>query len=155
MKQPTNGAQSLFHHLPTIVIKARCHDGFAQVSSLGDADRLAIALRSLTPNRRELFIANRVQDHADRGIFYARQGYAYVAQDCRGRYDSEGTFYAYTADAEKVPSGASAPQRPCVDLASAVSVFSHAWFDQCHSERSEESKEVEGLRDAIRTRPRP
>ena len=43
---------------------------------------------------------NSLQDHADRGIFYARQGYAYVVQDCRGRYDSEGTFYAYTADAE-------------------------------------------------------
>lgn len=43
---------------------------------------------------------NSVQEHVDRGIFYAREGYAYITQDCRGRYDSEGTFYAYTADAE-------------------------------------------------------
>ena len=43
---------------------------------------------------------NSVQEHVDRGIFYARRGYAYVVQDCRGRYDSEGTFYAYTTDAE-------------------------------------------------------
>ena len=43
---------------------------------------------------------NSVQEHVDRGIYYARRGYAYVVQDCRGRYDSEGTFYAYTTDAE-------------------------------------------------------
>ena len=43
---------------------------------------------------------NSTDDHVDLGHFYARRGYAYVTQDCRGRYDSEGTFYAYTADAE-------------------------------------------------------
>jgi putative CocE/NonD family hydrolase len=43
---------------------------------------------------------NSTDVHVDLGLFYARRGYAYVAQDCRGRYDSEGTFYAYTADAE-------------------------------------------------------
>jgi hypothetical protein len=42
---------------------------------------------------------NSTQDHVDFGIFYAQRGYAYVVQDCRGRYDSEGVFYAYHDDA--------------------------------------------------------
>jgi hypothetical protein len=29
------------------------------------------------------------------GLFYAQHGYVFVAQDCRGRYDSEGTFYPW------------------------------------------------------------
>ena len=29
------------------------------------------------------------------GIWFAKRGYAYVSQDCRGRFESEGTFYAY------------------------------------------------------------
>ncbi len=32
------------------------------------------------------------------GEFYARRGYAYVMQDCRGRYDSEGEFYPFRDD---------------------------------------------------------
>ena len=43
---------------------------------------------------------NSTQVHVDQGIFYAQRGYAYVAQDCRGRYDSEGVFYAYHDDAK-------------------------------------------------------
>ena len=31
-------------------------------------------------------------------IWWAKRGYAAVSQDCRGRYESEGTFYAYTHD---------------------------------------------------------
>jgi len=30
---------------------------------------------------------------AEKGLIYASQGYVYVAQDNRGRYDSEGEFY--------------------------------------------------------------
>lgn len=32
---------------------------------------------------------------AEKGLTFARRGYVYVAQDCRGRYDSEGSFYAW------------------------------------------------------------
>ena len=31
-------------------------------------------------------------------IWWAKRGYAAVSQDCRGRYESEGTFYAYSQD---------------------------------------------------------
>ena len=33
------------------------------------------------------------------GEYYARRGYAYMIQDCRGRYDSDGVFYPFTDDA--------------------------------------------------------
>jgi hypothetical protein len=33
------------------------------------------------------------------GTFYARRGYAFVQQDCRGRFDSEGEFRPFEADA--------------------------------------------------------
>lgn len=33
------------------------------------------------------------------GTYYARRGYAYMIQDCRGRYDSEGVFYPFLDDA--------------------------------------------------------
>lgn len=33
------------------------------------------------------------------GLWWARRGYAAVAQDCRGKYESEGVFYAYTHEA--------------------------------------------------------
>lgn len=33
------------------------------------------------------------------GEFYARRGYAYMIQDCRGRYDSGGVFYPFADDA--------------------------------------------------------
>ena len=29
------------------------------------------------------------------GNFFAKQGYVYVAQDCRGRFQSEGQFYGF------------------------------------------------------------
>ena len=32
------------------------------------------------------------------GPFYAQRGYAFVIQDCRGRYDSEGEFYPFRDD---------------------------------------------------------
>ncbi len=32
------------------------------------------------------------------GEFYAQRGYAFVIQDCRGRYDSEGEFYPFRDD---------------------------------------------------------
>jgi putative CocE/NonD family hydrolase len=32
------------------------------------------------------------------GIWWAQRGYATVSQDCRGKYESEGTFYAYLSD---------------------------------------------------------
>ena len=32
--------------------------------------------------------------------FWVRRGYAFMSQDCRGRYDSEGTFYPFLQDAE-------------------------------------------------------
>jgi putative CocE/NonD family hydrolase len=32
------------------------------------------------------------------GIWWARRGYAAVSEDCRGKYESEGTFYAYVPD---------------------------------------------------------
>ncbi len=34
------------------------------------------------------------------GEFYARRGYGFVMQDCRGRYDSEGEFYPFRDDAQ-------------------------------------------------------
>ena len=36
----------------------------------------------------------------DKGLFYAKNGYVYVAQDCRGRYDSEGVFYPWHQEVE-------------------------------------------------------
>lgn len=35
----------------------------------------------------------------DRGIYMAQHGYAFVVQDVRGRYESEGMFHAYTNEA--------------------------------------------------------
>ena len=34
----------------------------------------------------------------ERGLWWAQHGYAWVAGDCRGRYESEGTFYSYHPD---------------------------------------------------------
>ena len=34
----------------------------------------------------------------DVGAYWARRGFAFVAQDCRGRFESEGTFRAYADD---------------------------------------------------------
>ena len=34
------------------------------------------------------------------GVWWAERGYAYVANDVRGRYDSEGTFVYYHAEVE-------------------------------------------------------
>ena len=34
------------------------------------------------------------------GEFFARRGYAFLIQDCRGRYDSEGEFYPFINDAQ-------------------------------------------------------
>ena len=31
----------------------------------------------------------------EKGLFFAQNGFVYVAQDCRGRYDSEGEFYPW------------------------------------------------------------
>jgi putative CocE/NonD family hydrolase len=42
---------------------------------------------------------NSAQRFVDWARFYARRGYAFVAQDCRGRYDSEGVFYAWHDEA--------------------------------------------------------
>jgi len=38
--------------------------------------------------------------HALKGKAYARRGYAFVAQDCRGRYDSDGEFYPWHQEAD-------------------------------------------------------
>src|SRR4051812_33928100 len=32
------------------------------------------------------------------GIYWAERGFAAVIEDCRGKYESEGTFYAYVHD---------------------------------------------------------
>ena len=34
------------------------------------------------------------------GVWWAERGYAFVVQDCRGRFESEGTFHAYFPDIE-------------------------------------------------------
>lgn len=34
------------------------------------------------------------------GAYWAQRGYAYLTQDCRGRFDSEGEFYPFVADAD-------------------------------------------------------
>ena len=34
----------------------------------------------------------------DPGVFYARRGHAYLMQDCRGRFDSEGEFFPFRED---------------------------------------------------------
>ena len=36
--------------------------------------------------------------HVDWAIWWARRGYAALIQDCRGKFESEGTFYAYRDD---------------------------------------------------------
>ena len=44
-------------------------------------------------------VMTRGRDQVDRGFgFYPSRGYAFVAQDCRGRFDSEGVFYAWHDD---------------------------------------------------------
>lgn len=43
--------------------------------------------------------------HVDWAIWWARRGYAAVVQDCRGKFESEGVFYAYRDDG---PDGADA-----------------------------------------------
>ena len=43
---------------------------------------------------------NSEQRYVDEGRFYSSRGYAYVVQDCRGRYDSEGVFYAWFDEAK-------------------------------------------------------
>ncbi len=39
-----------------------------------------------------------LQMHIEWAIWWARRGYAVAIQDCRGRFESEGTFYAYRDD---------------------------------------------------------
>ncbi len=39
-----------------------------------------------------------LQMHIEWGVWWAKRGYAVVIQDCRGRFKSEGTFYAYHDD---------------------------------------------------------
>ena len=34
------------------------------------------------------------------GVWWAERGYAFAVQDCRGRFESEGTFHAYFPDIE-------------------------------------------------------
>ena len=38
------------------------------------------------------------QRSLERGVWWAKRGYAFVSGDCRGRYESEGTFYPYHPD---------------------------------------------------------
>ena len=38
------------------------------------------------------------EPHIDWAVWWARRGYAVVIQDCRGRFESEGTFYPYRDD---------------------------------------------------------
>jgi uncharacterized protein len=42
----------------------------------------------------------RAEDSRRQGEYFARRGYVYAIQDCRGRYRSEGTFYFLTQEAE-------------------------------------------------------
>src|SRR5215207_2790997 len=39
-----------------------------------------------------------LQMHIEWALWWARRGYAVAIQDCRGRFESEGTFYAYHDD---------------------------------------------------------
>ena len=41
---------------------------------------------------------NSHQGDVERALYFARRGYAYVVQDCRGRFDSEGEWYAWFDD---------------------------------------------------------
>ena len=38
------------------------------------------------------------EPHIDWAVWWAKRGYAVVIQDCRGRFESEGTFYPYRDD---------------------------------------------------------
>ena len=38
------------------------------------------------------------QKSLERGVWWAKRGYAFVSGDCRGRYESEGEFYPYHPD---------------------------------------------------------
>ncbi len=52
----------------------------------------AIVTRTPYESGRDVFI--------DLGVWWSEHGYAFVVQDCRGRFESEGTFHAYFPDIE-------------------------------------------------------
>ena len=62
---------------------------------------------------------NRVPMH---GAEFTRRGLAFVVQDCRGRYDSEGLHYPFTAEERergrhaRLAGGAALVQRPRGDV---------------------------------------
>ncbi|WP_419162709.1 CocE/NonD family hydrolase [Candidatus Palauibacter sp.] len=51
-----------------------------------------IVTRTPYESGRDAFIEN--------GIWWAQRGYAFVVQDCRGRFESEGVFHAYVPEIE-------------------------------------------------------
>jgi len=51
-----------------------------------------IVTRTPYESGRDVFIAL--------GVWWAERGYAFVVQDCRGRFESEGVFHAYFPDIE-------------------------------------------------------
>ena len=51
-----------------------------------------IVIRTPYESGRDVFI--------ELGVWWAERGYAFVVQDCRGRFESEGVFQAYFPDIE-------------------------------------------------------
>ena len=87
--QPVHGVNMLFN----VPVPMRDGVNLSADIYLPDAPRAFPTVLNRTP------YDNSTQNHADLGGFYAQRGYVYVVQDCRGRYDSEGVFYAYHDDA--------------------------------------------------------
>jgi len=73
-------------------VKAPMRDGVRLSTDLylpaGGGAHPVILLRTPYESTRDM--------HIDWAVWWARRGYAAVIQDCRGKYESEGSFYAYT-----------------------------------------------------------
>jgi len=85
-----NGAYGRIPGLRTLVdVKIPMRDGVALSADIylpaGEGPFPAVLVRTPYDNARLM----------ERGVGFAENGYAYVGQDCRGRYDSEGSFYPW------------------------------------------------------------
>ncbi len=65
-----------------------------------------IVTRTPYESARDVFIEN--------GFWWARRGYAFVVQDCRGRFESEGVFHtaAYPSHLRLPVAASRAPESP-------------------------------------------
>ncbi len=77
-------------------LRGRMRDGVGLTADVylatGGGPFPTIVTRTPYESARDVFIEN--------GIWWTRRGYAFVVQDCRGRFESEGVFHAYTPEIE-------------------------------------------------------